>query len=191
MRFTGYGSSIHKAINNAAYIAMAHTVHLHVELAAQYPYHPARPLGEEVHLYLSAEHEPNPVLRNLAEYVCSSDRYHHVIGVELQQAHGHIAHLESLIEPYVRMGHITRIELYSVEDVTAPAPAAAAAHRPAAAPTHVTASTPTPVAQEPMHEQLKKESPLNLNTKISPNSNVVHVVAQISPWLVHLPMDSH
>ncbi|KAF0922288.1 hypothetical protein E2562_031783 [Oryza meyeriana var. granulata] len=88
MRFTGYGSSIHKAINNAAYIAMAHMVHLRVELAAQYPYHPARPLGEEVHLYLSAECEPNLVLCNLAEYVRSSDHYHHVIGVELQQAHG-------------------------------------------------------------------------------------------------------
>ncbi|KAF0898445.1 hypothetical protein E2562_007281 [Oryza meyeriana var. granulata] len=112
LEFTGYGSSLHRAINDAAYIAMAHMLHLHVELATQYPYHPARPLGEEVHLYLSAEREPNHVLRNLAEYVHSSDRYHYVIGLELRQARGHIAHLERLIEPYICMGHITRIELY-------------------------------------------------------------------------------
>ncbi|KAF0922598.1 hypothetical protein E2562_039539 [Oryza meyeriana var. granulata] len=99
--FTGYGSSLHRAINDAAYIAMAHMLHLHVQLASQYPYHPAHPLGEEVHLYLSAEREPNHVLRNLVEYVHSSDRYHRVIGLELRQARGRIAHLERLIEPYV------------------------------------------------------------------------------------------
>ncbi|KAF0896097.1 hypothetical protein E2562_019327 [Oryza meyeriana var. granulata] len=114
LEFTGYGSSLHRAINDAAYIAMAHMLHLHVELATQYPYHPARPLGEEVHLYLSAEREPNHVLRNLAEYVRSSDRYHHVIGLELRQARGCIAHLERLIEPYVRMGQIPRIKLYAL-----------------------------------------------------------------------------
>ncbi|KAF0915681.1 hypothetical protein E2562_037808 [Oryza meyeriana var. granulata] len=114
LEFTGYGSSLHRAINDAAYIAMAHMLHLHVELATQYPYHPARPLGEEVHLYLSTEHEPNHVLRNLAEYVRSSDRYHRVIGLELRQARGHIAHLERLIEPYIRMGQIPRIELYAL-----------------------------------------------------------------------------
>ncbi|KAF0896584.1 hypothetical protein E2562_026049 [Oryza meyeriana var. granulata] len=123
-------------------------LHLHVELASQYPYHPARPLGEEVHLSLSAEREPNHVLRNLAEYVRSSDRYHLVISLELRQARGHIAHLERLIEPYVRMGHIPHIELYGVEDIAAPAPSAA--HRPAAAPIHASAPVPTPVAQEPM-----------------------------------------
>ncbi|KAF0927435.1 hypothetical protein E2562_033098 [Oryza meyeriana var. granulata] len=123
-------------------------LHLHMELASQYPYHPARPLGEEVHLYLSAEHEPNHVLCNLAEYVRSSDHYHRVIGLELRQARGRIAHLERLIEPYVRMGHIPRIELYGVEDIAAPAPAAT--HRPAAAPTQASAPVPTPVAQEPM-----------------------------------------
>ncbi|KAF0931857.1 hypothetical protein E2562_007054 [Oryza meyeriana var. granulata] len=123
-------------------------LHLHVELATQYPYHPAHPLGEEVHLYLSAEREPNHVLRNLAEYVHSVDRYHCVIGLELRQARGCIAHLECLIEPYVRMGQIPRIELYGVVDIAAPAPAAA--HRPAAAPTHASAPVPTPVAQEPM-----------------------------------------
>ncbi|KAF0893847.1 hypothetical protein E2562_030637 [Oryza meyeriana var. granulata] len=148
LEFTGYGSSLHRAINDAAYIAMAHMLHLHVELATQCPYHLARPLGEEVHLYLSAEHEPNHVLRNLAEYVRSSDRYHRVIGLELRQAHGRIAHLECLIEPYVCMGQIPRIELYGVEDIAAPAPAAA--HRPAAAPTHASTPVPTPVAQEPM-----------------------------------------
>ncbi|KAF0905372.1 hypothetical protein E2562_015580 [Oryza meyeriana var. granulata] len=146
LEFTGYGSSLHRAINDAAYIAMAHMLHLHVELATQYPYHPARPLGEEVHLYLSAEREPNHVLRNLAEYVRSSDRYHRVIGLELRQARGRIAHLERLIEPYVRMGQIPRIELYGVENVAAPAPAAAP--RPAA--THAPAPVPTPVAPEPM-----------------------------------------
>ncbi|KAF0927702.1 hypothetical protein E2562_035612 [Oryza meyeriana var. granulata] len=123
-------------------------LHLHVELVSQYLYHPARPLGEEVHLYLSAEHEPNHVLRNLAEYVHSSDRYHRVIGLVLRQARGRIAHLERLIEPYVCMGHIPCIELYGVEDIAAPAPAAA--HRPAAAPTHASAPVPTPIAQEPM-----------------------------------------
>ncbi|KAF0901316.1 hypothetical protein E2562_039320 [Oryza meyeriana var. granulata] len=148
LEFTGYGSSLHRAINDAAYIAMAHMLHLHVELASQYPYHPACPLGEEVHLYLSAEREPNHVLRNLAEYVRSSDRYHRVIGLELRQARGRITHLECLIEPYVRMGHIPRIELYGVEDIAAPAPAAT--HRPAAAPTHASTPVPTPVAQEPM-----------------------------------------
>ncbi|KAF0922173.1 hypothetical protein E2562_027772 [Oryza meyeriana var. granulata] len=148
LEFTGYGSSLHRAINDDAYIAMAHMLHLHVELASQYPYHPARPLGEEVHLYLSVEREPNHVLRSLAEYVRSSDRYHHVIGLELRQARGRIAHLERLIEPYVRMGHIPCIELYGVEDIAAPAPAAA--HRPAAAPTHASAPVPTPIAQEPM-----------------------------------------
>ncbi|KAF0920183.1 hypothetical protein E2562_033681 [Oryza meyeriana var. granulata] len=81
-------------------------------------------LGEEVHLYLSAEREPNHVLRNLAEYVRSSDRYHRVIGLELRQARRCIAHLERLIEPYVHMGQIPRIELYGVENVAAPAPAA-------------------------------------------------------------------
>ncbi|KAF0928106.1 hypothetical protein E2562_037916 [Oryza meyeriana var. granulata] len=120
LEFTGYGSSLHRAINDAAYIAMAHMLHLHVELATQYPYHQARPLGEEVHLYLSAEREPNHVLRNLAEYVRSSDRYHRVIGLELRQAHGCIAHLERLIEPYVHMGQIPRIELYEYRGLFKP-----------------------------------------------------------------------
>ncbi|KAF0904461.1 hypothetical protein E2562_034740 [Oryza meyeriana var. granulata] len=148
LEFTGYGSSLHRAINDAAYIAMAHMLHLHVELASQYPYHSARPLGEEVHLYLSAEHEPNHVLHNLAEYMHSSDCYHRVIYLELRQARGCIVHLERLIEPYVRMGHIPRIKLYGVEDIAAPAPAAA--HRLAAAPTHASAPVPTPIALEPM-----------------------------------------
>ncbi|KAF0890008.1 hypothetical protein E2562_035129 [Oryza meyeriana var. granulata] len=78
----------------------------------------------------------------------STDRYHRVIGLELRQARGRIAHLEHLIEPYVRMGQIPRIELYGVEDIAAPA--SSAAHRPAAAPTHASAPVPTLVAQEPM-----------------------------------------
>ncbi|KAF0897585.1 hypothetical protein E2562_039448 [Oryza meyeriana var. granulata] len=120
LEFTSYGSSLHRAINDAAYIAMAHMLHLHVELATQYPYHPARPLGEEVHLYLSAEREPNHVLRNLAEFVHSADRYHRVIGLELQQARGRIAQLERLIEPYVRMGQIPCIELYEYRGLFKP-----------------------------------------------------------------------
>ncbi|KAF0932013.1 hypothetical protein E2562_007823 [Oryza meyeriana var. granulata] len=43
----------------------------------------------------------------------------------------------------------------------------------------------------PQHEQLRKESPLNLCAMISPNSNMVHVVAKISLYLDHLPMDNH
>ncbi|KAF0919201.1 hypothetical protein E2562_028755 [Oryza meyeriana var. granulata] len=124
LEFTGYGSSLHRAINDAAYIAMAHILHLHVELATQYPYHSACPLGEEVHLYLSAEREPNHVLRNLAEYVLSSDRYHRVISLELRQTRGRIAHLERLIEPYVRMGQIPRIELYALPANPVPCSAA-------------------------------------------------------------------
>ncbi|KAF0921169.1 hypothetical protein E2562_039219 [Oryza meyeriana var. granulata] len=124
LEFTGYGSSLHRAINDATHIAMARMLHIHVELASQYPYHPARPLGEEVHLYLSAEREPNHVLRNLVEYVRCSDRYHRVIGLELRQARGRIAHLECLIEPYVRMGHIPRIELYALSANPVPGSAA-------------------------------------------------------------------
>ncbi|KAF0917311.1 hypothetical protein E2562_017487 [Oryza meyeriana var. granulata] len=179
LEFTGYGSSLHRAINDAAYIAMAHMLHLHVELASQYPYHPACPLGEEVHLYLSAEREPNHVLRNLAEYVRSSDRYHRVIGLELRQPRGRIAHLERLIEPYLSdvgssplLPHGGLLQMRRIMSHLYPL--------------HQKMHGPVP-----QHECLRKEIPLNHSTMVNPSSNGVHRVPKIGPCLVHLPVDSN
>ncbi|KAF0935817.1 hypothetical protein E2562_036056 [Oryza meyeriana var. granulata] len=197
LEFTGYGYSLHRAINDAAYIAMAHILHLHVELATQYPYHPACPLGEKVHLYLSAEREPNHVLCNLVEYVRSSDRYHRVIVLELRQARGRITHLECLIEPYVHMGHIPRIELYEYRGLFKPVESESSR---SAQRRRVIAPAPTggllqmrrimshlyPLHQKmhgpvPQHEWLRMEIPLNHSTMVNASSNGLHRVAKIGP----------